>query len=215
MVKLILSLSLFALLIFTVPLAQALVITKPGSPVKYKGDRHQFFLGVDAYARSLFKTTSNDSGTKDLLPKFQYSPVTFAYDFHFDPDAALTAQLDYTLFPTRGADGSTEETHLLFRLPYYRRIGHSDFLWKVGLVYHQMRISGQGGTATLKNGSGTATFGLPNESHTIDTIAHEIGFNYELNRVIFENSFIIEAPLNSYHRTFSFMLGVLFNIGGF
>lgn len=173
---------------------------------------HQFYLGLDTYARSISKTTSVESGTKDLLSPFQF-PFLFGYTYKLSSESRLMAEIDYTLFPKKGADGGTEENHLFVRLPYAQNFESSNIEWKAGIVFHQTALKGKGGTTILNNGSGTATFYLPDSTSTTNQMLGEIGINFPLRKISFQSSLFIEAPFDSKARNLSFLFGISYLIG--
>lgn len=182
-----------------------------GSP-SYFGHHHLFFVGVNTFTRSILKTTHVESGTYDNFSPVQI-PLLLSYSYQLGYNSRLLIQLDYTLFPKYGADGGSQETHLLLRVPYVRPFENSTLEWKAGFAYHQTTINGGGGSTILNNGNGTATFYIPDSTSNSNSILGEIGLDYPYKKFIFETSLLVESPLNSISRNFSFLLGVSYQIG--
>ena len=186
-------------------------IAPNGSPSSL-GHRNLFFVGIDTLTRSILKTTRVESGAYDTFSPAQI-PLLLSYSYQLAYNSRLLTQLDYTLFPKYGADGGTQETHLLLRVPYVRQFENSAFEWKVGFALHQTIIKGGSGTTVLNNGNGTATFYIPDSTTTSNSILAEVGLDYPYKKFIFESSLLLESPLNSKTRNFSFLLGVSYQIG--
>lgn len=190
--------------------AQSRAIAQAGS-AKSNG-LHTFEIGIDSFARSLLKTTSATSGKKDVFSPLQY-PLLLGYGYRFSPEEKFAVELDYTLFPKKGPDGGTEETHILLRFPYVRKFSNSSFEWKAGAGLHQLSIKGKNGSVTLNNGSGTAVFYFPDAITTTNQFFLEAGFCYPRNKYKISTSFLLESPLNSNSRTLSLVLGFSYQIG--
>lgn len=186
--------------------------TNTKEPASKRNGSHLFEIGIDSFSRSLLKTTSTESGKKDFSSPFQF-PLLLSYAFQFSAEEKMAAELDYTLFPKKGPDGGTEESHILLRFPYIRKFSNSNYEWKAGLGIHQLTIKGKDGSAVLNNGSGTATFYFPDHSTTINQFFLEGGFNYLINKCNFSTSFLMESPLNSKSRTLSLLFGLSYQIG--
>ena len=123
---------------------------------------------------------------------------------------------DYTFFAKKGADDGQSETHFILRIPYARVFGKSDWAWKAGLAVHQTRIKGEGGNVTLNNGNSFADFSAPGRTSTTTLFVTELGLNYYFQPVLsLQSSILIEAPLNSLKRNFSFLVGLNYEIGSF
>lgn len=185
----------------------------PSSSGGGSSNKHSFYVGLDIYSRSVMKTTSSPSAKKDFISPTQY-PISFAYGYKLLGDAKFMPQLDYTLLAKKGKDGSTEETQLLLHLPYVKRFQGSSFDWKAGLVLHQTTIKGGGGTVTLNNGGGTASFAVPSDTRTSRISMLELGTIYTIQKFLIHGSLFIEGPFNKDKRNYSLMLGFLYNIGG-
>ncbi len=177
-----------------------------------RAGNHQFYLGLDTYARSVSKTSSVESGTKDLLSPLQF-PFLFGYAYKLSSESRLMTEIDYTLFPKKGPDGGTEENHLLVRLPYAQNFGASNIEWKAGIAFHQTTLKGKGGTTVLNIGSGMATFYLPDSTSTTNQVLGEIGINFPIRKFSFQSSLFIEAPFDSKARNLSFLFGISYLIG--
>lgn len=215
--------TLFVTGLFLVSTASAIVVSKgkevPSQsrtdvkePLRKRIGMHTFDIGLDSLARSIAKTTTIESGKKDLLSPFQF-PLFLGYSYQFSPEEKMAVNLDYTLFPKKGPDGGTEETHFLVRLPYIRKWTDSNLAWKAGVGLHQFTIKGQGGSVVLNNGASTATFFLPDSTSTTTQFLLEIGLNYSINRIQATSSFLIESPLNSKSRSAALILGINYQIG--
>lgn len=175
---------------------------------------HSFFVGFDLFSKSILKTSSQSNGAKDYFSPLQY-PFVFIYSYRFDERNRLLPEIDYTIFYKKGEDGGTEETDFLAHLPYAHSIGYSNFEWKVGLIFHQNRIIGHGGTVTLNNGSAATDYYLPSDTILSNSFKSEIGVVYEIENIQIQGNVILEAPFNSAKRNYSVLAGLVYKIGGF
>lgn len=176
-----------------------------------------YYFGVSAYSPSLMGQTTTDSAKKDLFSPFQY-PLTFGYSMSIGSDSRFLPQLSYTILPRKSPDGGSEVTHLLLELPYLQQFASvlgNPLEWKLGLVLHQQKIVGKGGTIDLANGSSTATFNLPDHTSTINTIITEAGLAYQYERVLTQTTLLVEAPFNNKKRSYGFLLSLTYNFGGY
>ena len=177
--------------------------------------KHAFYVGLDAYSKSILKTTSTSSAKKDLLSPIQF-PLVLGYTYAFNTNTRLAVFLDYTFNTKSGPDSNQKETNLLLRTAYSRLFGKSDLEWKAGLLLKQTKIIGEGGTVILNNGSGTATFYSPGDTVNSNVFATELGINYFFKENLsWQSSIFIEAPLNSKKRNISLLTGLVFEIGNY
>ncbi len=177
--------------------------------------RHAFYFGLDVYSKSVLKSTSTSSAKKDLLSPIQF-PLLIGYTYAYNYDIRLAVFLDYTLIAKSGPDSNQKETNLLFRSAYTRLIAKSDLEWKLGLLLKQTKVIGEGGTLILNNGSSTSTFYSPGETITSNIFATELGINYFFKeKLSWQSSILIEAPLNSKKRNFSLLTGLVYEIGSY
>ncbi len=184
----------------------------PGKSPSHFGNHHLFFIGLDTFTRSISRTTHVESGSYDIFSPIQF-PLLLSYSYQLGYTSRLLFQLDYTLFPKSGADGGTQENHLLLRIPYVHQFKNSTLEWKTGFLLHQMIIKGGSGTTILKNGNSTATFYIPDNTTTANSVLAEVGLSYPYQKFIFESSLLLESPLNYKTRNFSFLLGISYQIG--
>ena len=209
--------------LFAVSSASAIVVSKgkevPSQsrtdlkePSRKRIGMHTFDIGLDSFARSISKTTTIESGKKDLLSPFQF-PLFLGYSYQFSAEEKMAVDLDYTLFPKKGPDGGTEETHFLVRIPYIRKWTDSNFSWKAGVGLHQFSIKGKDGTVVLNNGSSTATFYIPDSTTTATQFLLESGIDYTFNKFKSSASLLLENPLNDKTRSFSLIIGLVYQIG--
>ena len=177
--------------------------------------RHAFYVGLNTYSKSILKTTSTSTATKDLLSPIQF-PQLLGYTYAFNYRSRLVVFLDYTLLTKSGPDSNQKETNLLLRTAYSQVIQKSDWEWKAGLLIRQTKIIGEGGTLILNNGSSTATFYSPGNTSTSNIFASEIGINYFFKENFsWQSSLLIEAPLNTKKRNFSLLTGLVYEIGSY
>ncbi len=197
--------------------AESVEKSKNPNPSSFKSmiKRHAFYAGLDTYSKSILKTTSTSSATKDLLSPTQF-PILLGYSYAFNPNDRLVVFLDYTFFSISGPDSNQKETNLLLRTGYSQVIGKSDWEWKAGLLIKETKIIGEGGTLILNNGSSTATFYSPGDTATSNIFAAELGFNYFFKKKFsWQSSILGEAPLNTKKRNFSLLTGLVFEIGNY
>lgn len=177
--------------------------------------QHALYFGLSAYSKSIMKSTSTSSASKDLLSPIQF-PFLVGYTYAFNFNERLAVFLDYTLLTKSGPDSNQKENNLLLRSAYSRLFGKSDFEWKAGLLFKQTQIVGEGGTLILNNGSSTATFYSPGQMTTSKIFATELGINYFFKeKLSWQSSILIEAPLNTKKRNFSLLTGLVYEIGNY
>ncbi len=179
---------------------------------KSEAERHTFYLGFSLYSKYINKTTSQGSGTADLFSPVQY-PLNFIYSYRFTDSFRILPELDYTVFYKKGEDGGTEESDLLVHLPLVKSSKSGNYEWKVGLIFHQFKIHGHGGTVTLMDSGSNTDFALPEYDRTVNTFKPEFGMIYEMKSLQFQASVILENPFNSSKRNYSILTGLSYKLG--
>ncbi len=183
------------------------------STTSYLSKKHSFYVGLDAYSKSILKTTSVKSAAKDNLSPMQF-PILLGYTYAFSKESRFILFLDYTLISESGPDSNQKETNLLLRSAYSQVFGKSDWEWKTGILFKQTKIIGEGGTVLLNNGGGQILFYSPGNTSESNIFATEVGINYFFNQKIsWQSSLLIEAPLNTQKRNFSLLTGLVYEIG--
>ena len=173
-----------------------------------------FYIGFDFYSKNILSTTSQSNGRKDYFSPFQY-PLSLAYSYRFDETYRFLPQLDYTVFFKKGEDGGTQESDLLLHLPLVRSLDRTGFEWKLGVVFHQSKILGKGGSVTLNDGTGSNVFYLPAQSSIANSFKMEFGMLYEVGQILIQGGFIVESPFNTSKRNYSLLAGLGYKIGSF
>lgn len=175
----------------------------------------KYYFGVSVFSPSFMGRTSSDSAKKEVLAPFQF-PLSFAYPYEIGYSGRILPQISYTLLPKKSPEGGSEETHLLLQLPYLGRFGDNfgeGLEWKAGIVLHQMKIVGKGGTTVLNNGNSSKTFYLPDSTKTVNTVEAELGLAYPFGRVLTEGSLLVEAPFSTSRRSYALFFSFMYTFG--
>ncbi len=176
----------------------------------------KFYLGVGYFSESSFgKQTQSESGAGSTFGSITY-PLLLKYDWAIGASTFFTPTLTYTVLDRESAGGSAKVNLWHLILPFGQNYTDEQFDWYVGLGVLNRTIKGKGGTETLNNGSGFATFARPGRSVASRTLTFNAGsaFNYGASRFAFD--FILEG-LATEKRNFNFMLSYAysFSFGGY
>lgn len=130
-------------------------------------------FGIGNFSEFIGRVQTDDQGGHNSL--------------EFNPAFALEARLDinerWSLIPEFGLTlpKSDEEDHIT-QMSYWLTgsVGYTlgDYILEAGLGLHFHRISGDGGTLTLNNGTSTENFPLPSGSATTSNLTTHLGLRY-------------------------------------
>lgn len=180
--------------------------------------KDQSFLAGIGYLseNALGKTTTSPNSAPGFFgaPSF---PFTFKYDWSLYSPWYTSPQMTFTLFPRSSAGGSAKVTTLHFVFPFGTNFGtQAEWDWFVGPGFMRRTVEGKGGTTTLSNGTGTATFALPGESSSSQLITFNTGASYNVNDHRWGADLIIEGLFSGGKRSMSFMVSYGYRFeGGF
>lgn len=175
-----------------------------------------FYGGVGYFSQnSLNRVANKPTGDAGLLGTNAY-PLNVKYDWAMSSDWYLATRFSFTPIARESAEGSAKTTmmHLYFPIGqnFFDR-GSSGWEWFVGPGIIRYAIQGKGGTTVLSNGTGTATFGLPGKSATVQNITLNtgIGMSYDFSR--FGLDVIIEGAMSG-KRSENLMFTYDYRFGG-
>ncbi len=171
-------------------------------------------VGLGYYSQnSINKTASSESGSTSLLGDATFFPVTVKYDYRFGSEWFLAPQLSYSVL-ARSAPGDTAKvslTHLIFQ---FGQNYAENWDWYIGPGYLRYDIVGSGGTSSMSNGTGTATFAVPDRSSTIQKISLNLGTSYKFNNSSVGLNLIFENPFSSTKRSQNLMINYAYYFTG-
>lgn len=175
---------------------------------------NSFLVGVGYLSENaLGKTTTSPNSSPGFLGAASY-PLNFKYDWNMNFNWFASPQMTFTLFPRSSAGGSAKVTTLHFVLPFGTNLGTSaEWDWFVGPGLMRRTVEGKGGTTVLSNGTGTATFAMPGESSSSQTITFNTGTSYNWEDHRFALDLIIDGMMSGRKRSMSFMLSYGFRFG--
>jgi len=159
-----------------------------------------FYAGIGYFAQNSFnKVATKPTGDAGFFGPHSY-PLNVKYDFSIGSDWYMATRFSYTPLPRSSAGDSAKTTMMHLYFPVGRNfasVSNSSWEWFVGPGLIRYSIQGAGGTTVLSNGTGTATFGLPSKSATIQnvTLNTGVGWNVDLLRVGMD--LIFEGALSS------------------
>jgi len=120
---------------------------------------------------NMMKTTSSDDASKSLLGTHQFIFSLSGKVWGFRPEVA------YTILPRKGPDDTYKSRLMVIQIPYLFDMTDSIAL-KAGASLWMHKVSGDGGTVLLSNGTGTSTFYKPERSSSANTLAFTAGATF-------------------------------------
>lgn len=130
-------------------------------------------VGVGTFVPHAFKAQSNNDGSREF---FVFNPYVSLHtiipirgDHFFNPEIGF-------VFHTDNDDGTSARTLFLSYDFTYRL--YSSFVLRYGLSTFAFMNGGDGGEVTLGNGSSTATFYSPDQTHSSYVSSLDIGVEY-------------------------------------
>lgn len=177
---------------------------------------HAFYGGVGYFSQnSLNRVANKPTGDAGFLGTSSYA-LNLKYDWAMTSDWYLSGRFSYTLLPRESAGSSAKTTMMHLYFPIGLNFGgSSDTHWEwaagPGLIRYSMQ--GAGGTQTLSNGTGTATFGLPAKTKTFQNVTLNTGIAFNLGNSRYGLDAIIEGALSS-KRSINLMFCYDYRFGG-
>lgn len=169
-------------------------------------------VGASLLSHGLNRTTQKASGDTSLLGSTYYQ---FYFQNHFAINGPwqFSPNVSYmhdSILPTPSAGGTSKNTYFILGLPVTYQLNDR---WELagGPAFLWYTIKGEGGTTTLNNGTGTATFAKPGQSSTSTTLALTFGggWNWAAGRV--GTDFVVEGFTNTQKKTYSLLVSASFN----
>ena len=165
-----------------------------------------FSLGIGYFSEnSIGKITSSPTGEPvGTFGTISY-PLILKYDWRWSSDYYFSPSLSYTLLKRKTAADSADVQLWHLSLPIGQNFSSSSFAWSLGPGILNRTITGQGGSVTLNNGTGTAIFGLPARSSTTQVLTVNGGINYSSNSSTYGIDLTTEGILTA-KRTLDIMI---------
>jgi hypothetical protein len=175
----------------------------------------QFFTGFN---KSLLDV--QDKKGKERKTPFEPT-LAIGKNFEFSPGFGFSPQLGYIHNIIVSDDGYSEyKMHTFFILYDFLWIPSSlpDLATRFGIGNFIKRISGEGGTVTIPNGSGTATAYRPKkerQSSYSNTFNFGLDYNFNFSASWFDSlalrfELFIFRPLSKEYRNYAYHLGTVF-----
>lgn len=140
--------------------------------------RPSVLVGLGLLANEVGRRSGSSSGATSLLGS-PYLNFSLIGEFQVEPSWYFSPVLAYTFFGSKGADTDEKTSFMTFALRAEKRL--SDFELHAGPGVLIEKVSGEGGTTTLKNGTSTAVFGLPSGSQSSLMTLIDLGIGSDVN----------------------------------
>lgn len=175
-----------------------------------------FYGGVGYFSQnSLNRVANKPSGDAGFLGTSMYA-LNLKYDIGISYDWYLAGRFSITPIARESAGDSAKNTMMHFYFPIGQNFadrGFSGWEWFVGPGLIRYTIQGKGGTTVLSNGTGTATFGLPGKSATVQNVTLNTGLAWNLENSRFGLDVIVEGAMSD-KRSEDLMLTYDYRFGG-
>lgn len=168
--------------------------------------------GIGYYSENVLSEVANkNTGEKGFLGTANY-PIIVSYDWAMTQSWFLAPSFNYTALPrdTKGSTAKVSILHILF--PFGKNAGPFD--WSVGPGFLRETIKGGGGTVTMNNGTGSATFGKPGREVSVQKITFDIGGGFNSGKLRYGLDLMFIAPLSSKERTQNLMFSITYDFSG-
>lgn len=163
-------------------------------------------LGGGAFQHNMFSLTKDKTGKAETWGD-TYLPLGFQYSFaategwHFVPSlyfSHLTTMVDAKETPEKGA----KKNILFLNLPFVANAtSWLDVKWGLGVFRYE--IKGKGGTVTLNNGNGTATFYRPSDTRVSYNTYVLLGASFPFTDWYLDFDLMISGAASSVRRSYS------------
>ena len=166
------------------------------------------YLGVGVISQNVGRLTASDTGSASLLTS-NFTEIHLIADFDFLGSWHLSPMVGYTPLGRKSAD-SNEKAYLLpIAVRLSNSLGLFNFFGGPGILIY--KISGEGGTATLNNGTTTAVFGLPSESVSSKLLMLDLGIDRNFSNFKLAAETMLTGLLSS-RRAFNLMLSISYGV---
>lgn len=161
-------------------------------------------LGILTYQPGI-ASRSATSGSKPYFAE-TYPMLALKGYYNFYEGWAVSPDLNLTLIGRKSAEGKEKLSVSSFGIRFCRPIFYDHFDLHLGPGLLAYQIKGEGGTQVQSNGSGSSTFGIPNETRTSILGYLDLGMGYQINEYRIELSALITQPFSSTKRAYSPLL---------
>lgn len=170
---------------------------------------HDFSLGIGNLSEYIRKFQTDDNGTLSLVNFNPYLKAEYDYNltekFSFSPVITL-------MLPKNNGDSKT--THWSFYTTANAQYKLNNFLLSSGLGFYFTRISSDGGTEILNNGTAQTSFPLPDDPVISRNFIFTISGMYKMNpEWSIELNTLIFNLLNNDDRAFSVGINCNYHFG--
>lgn len=170
---------------------------------------NDIFIGGGSLTQFVGEIQTDESGSTnkfDFLPYISGGVEFQVYnDFTFNPELAIS-------FPRSGRDENISKLTYWIQFPLAYSLEQFQFSFGPGLLYN--RISSSGGTQSIRNGTGTTEFPLPNGSSISSNLTVNLSTRWKFHENI---SARIEAWVvnlsDSESRTYSYAISGYYHFG--
>ena len=173
-------------------------------------------LGAGLYSQNLMQLSQNEKGEAKFLGT-PSTVINLKFDFHLGDSWFLAPQVTY-LPMARSTAGDTAKIsfyHVVFQIgANLLGSNRTNFDVYAGPGFIDYQIKGAGGTVTMNNGTGTATFARPGRDVEVKKITANIGSSFTLAGSRFGTDFIVENPGSKNKRGLSLMFSYTYQFGG-
>ncbi|ATH08343.1 hypothetical protein BIY24_10400 [Halobacteriovorax marinus] len=167
------------------------------------------FLGGGSLTQFVGKVQTDESGSKNSFDFLPY--IGGGVEFHLHDSFSLIPQLAIS-FPRSGRDENIKKLTYWFQFPVAYRLEKFQLSFGPGLLYN--RISSSGGTQSIRNGTGTTEFPLPNGSSISSNLTLNLGLDWTFYQDIsakFE-TWIVNLS-DSESRSYSYAISAYYHFG--
>jgi hypothetical protein len=153
------------------PLAQAKGASKSSSK--------SWYLGLGSILQNPITTTQSDTGAASLTGQVYLASLNLSTKLISNPGWTLGLSAIYTPLVKSGNDGIKKQM-LVVLAPLLFQI-NTKLSWKLGPGFQFYQVGADGGSLTLANGTGTATFYRPNSYQTSKNFLVATGVEWQMS----------------------------------
>lgn len=194
-------------------LSLAILIVSCLAPFARAAKDSTFQVGANLLSHGLNRETQQASGQTSFLG-------TTYYQLYFQTHFGVTSTLQFSpnlsympdfLLPRKTSDGSVTTSYVILGLPVLYRLNDSwDFGGGPAILWYT--VKGSGGTTTMNNGTGTATFARPGQSSTSKTVGLTFGAGWNMSAGRLGADAMIEGLTNSQKRNYSLLFSATYDL---
>ena len=166
------------------------------------------YVGAGVVSQYAGRLANQTSGTTSLTSAI-FPELSVQGEFHFLGSLVFSPFVSYTPLGHQAPDEGSTSTLLNLALRVEKSFGSLNLRLGPSLLVY--RISGTGGTIQLNNGTGTSTFGLPDDSSTSSTYGVDAGLGVTYDRFRLDADALISDPASS-RRAVSLLVGLSYGL---